>query len=162
MIEEFIPDIHHKYLLQNYKTSSTYRSYNDIVPPYLHDFPQSVILHCLERKSNSRKFNVEHVLTQDQQNGILPSKVLQIMFILLTLEGLLKNHLIHASTGPSGISLASTFLLYSALFPIILGTVCLLVTEAVLIYLLTLPCRICHQLPIYCQVAVQQSLNFVM
>ena len=43
LIEEFIPDIHHKYLLQNYKTSSAYRSYNDIVPPYLHDCPHSVI-----------------------------------------------------------------------------------------------------------------------
>ena len=74
LIEEFIPDIHHKYLLQNYKTSSTYRSYNDIVPPYLHDFPRSVILHCLERKSNSRKFNVEDILTQDEQNGIFTIK----------------------------------------------------------------------------------------
>ena len=74
LIEEFIPDIHHKYLLQNYKTSSSYRSYNDIVPPYLHDRPRSVIVHCLERKSNSRKFNVEDILTQDQQNGIFTIK----------------------------------------------------------------------------------------
>ena len=74
LIEEFISDIHHKYLLQNYKTSSTYHSYNDVVPPYLHDCPCSVILHCLERKSNSRKFNVEDVLTQDQQNGIFTIK----------------------------------------------------------------------------------------
>lgn len=74
LIEEFIPDIHHKYLLQNYKASSTYRCYNDIVPPYLRDCPRSVILHCLERKSNSRKFNVEDILTQDQQNGIFTIK----------------------------------------------------------------------------------------
>ena len=44
------------------------------MPPYLHDFPWSVILHCLERKSNSRKFNVEDILTQDQQNGIFTIK----------------------------------------------------------------------------------------
>lgn len=43
----------------------------------------------------------------------LPSRVLQKIFILLTLESLLKNHLALASTGPSGIFLASTFLLYS-------------------------------------------------
>ena len=70
LIEELIPDIHHKYLLQNYKASSTYCCYNDIVPPCLRDCSRSVILHCLERKSNSRKFNDEDILTQDQQSGM--------------------------------------------------------------------------------------------
>ena len=74
LIEEFIPDIHHKYLLQNYKASSTYRCYNDIVPPYLCECPRSVILHCLERKSNSRKFNVEDIYIQDQQSGMFTIK----------------------------------------------------------------------------------------
>ena len=74
LIEEFIPDIHHKYLLQNYKAFSTYRCYNDIVPPYLRECPRSVILHCLERKSNSRKFNVEDIYIQDQQSGVFTIK----------------------------------------------------------------------------------------
>ena len=113
LIEEFISDIHHKYQLKNYKTSSTYRSYNDVVPPYLHDCPRSVILHCLERKSNSRKFNVEDVLTQDQQNGIFTIKGSSENIYTVNFGGLLENHLVHASIGPSGISLASTFLLYS-------------------------------------------------
>ena len=63
----------------------------------------------------------------------LLSRVLQELFIILTLEGLLENHLVHALPGPGGISHASTFLLYSGLFPIRIGTVYLLVTEAVLI-----------------------------
>jgi len=92
----------------------------------------------------------------------LPSKVLQKLFILLTLEGLLEKHLIHALTGPSIISLASTFLLYSDLFLIGLGTVYLPVTEAMPICLLRMPCKMCHQLLIYCQAAIQQSVKFVM
>ena len=78
LIEEFIPDIHHKNLLLNYKASSTYRCYNDIVPPYLHECPRSVILHCiLERKSNSIETlmtYVEDILTQDQQSGMCTIK----------------------------------------------------------------------------------------
>ena len=66
--------MYHKYMLQNYQMSPTYRSYNDIVPVYLHGRPRSVILHCLERKSNSRKFNEEDILTQDEQNGLFTIK----------------------------------------------------------------------------------------
>lgn len=43
--EEFNPDIHHKYLFLNYKTSPNYRTYNDFVPSYLHRQPRQVILH---------------------------------------------------------------------------------------------------------------------
>ena len=142
LIEEFISDIHHKYQLKNYKTSSTYRSYNDVVPPYLHACPRYVILHWLERKSNSRKFNVEDVLTQDQQNGIF------------TIKGSSENIYTVNCWGSSGEPSCSCFdwtkwnipckhfLLYLGLFPIGLGTVYLLVTEAVPICLLRLPCKI--------------------
>ena len=70
LIEEFVPDIHHKYMFQNYQMSSTYRSFNDIVPQYLHGCPRPTILHCLERKSNSRKFNSEDILTKDPEKGV--------------------------------------------------------------------------------------------
>ena len=70
LIEEFVPDIHHKYMFQNYQMSPTYRSYNDIVPQYLHGCPRPTILHCLERKSNSRKFNSEDILSKDTEKGV--------------------------------------------------------------------------------------------
>ena len=69
-IEEFVPDIHYKYMFQNYQMSPTYRSFNDIIPQYLHGCPRPTIFHCLERKSNNRKFNLEHILTKDTEKGV--------------------------------------------------------------------------------------------
>ena len=43
--------------MKNYQQSSQYRSYNSFTPSYLHDRPRSVVLHCLDRKSNSTKFS---------------------------------------------------------------------------------------------------------
>ena len=70
LYEEFNPDIHHKYLFLNYKTSSSYRTYNDFVPHYLHGRPRQVIIHCLERKSSSRKYDQSDIISQDTIAGV--------------------------------------------------------------------------------------------
>jgi len=49
----------------NYQASPTYRSYK-----YLHGRPCQVILHCLDRKSNSRKYSEEDLLSRDSMKGI--------------------------------------------------------------------------------------------
>ena len=70
LYKDFNPEIHHKYLFLNYKSSSFYRTYNDFVPSYLHGRPRQVILHCLERKSSSRKYDESDITTQDTISGV--------------------------------------------------------------------------------------------
>ena len=48
LVEAFLRDSYQKDLFLNYKQSSSYRSYKDVVPEYLHGQPQSSILHCLD------------------------------------------------------------------------------------------------------------------
>ena len=74
LYEDFNPDIHHKYLFLNYKTSSFYRTYNDFVPRYLHGRPRQVILHCLERKSSCRKYDESNIISHDTVNGVFTIK----------------------------------------------------------------------------------------
>lgn len=70
LIENYLPDSYQAYLFKNYQMSHTYRSYNAFVPTYLHDRPRAVILHCLERKTKSRKFTVEDVEIIDTTQGV--------------------------------------------------------------------------------------------
>ena len=70
LYEDFIPDTHHKYLYRNYRMSPTYRKYNDFVPIYLHGRPRQVIIHCLDRRSNSQKFCDEDILSRDTSAGL--------------------------------------------------------------------------------------------
>ena len=46
--------------------SETYRQYNDFVPDYLRECPHQVIIHCLQRKSSSKKYDI---LTKDVTTG---------------------------------------------------------------------------------------------
>ena len=69
LYEEFVPETHHKYLYLNYQMSDTYRTYNAIVPDYLRERPRHVIIHCLERKSSSKKYTEEDILTRDVRTG---------------------------------------------------------------------------------------------
>lgn len=48
----------------------TYRKYSDLVPEYLHGRPRKIIIHCLDRRSNSKKFSDEDILQADLTNGV--------------------------------------------------------------------------------------------
>jgi len=48
----------------------TYRKYSDFVPAYLHGCPRQIIIHCLDRRSNIRKFCDEDILTRDTSAGL--------------------------------------------------------------------------------------------
>ena len=74
LVHEFLPDMHKKYLFENFKMTSNYRPYKDFVPNYLHDRPRSVIKHCLERKSNGQKYAKEDVSCIDNTNGTFQIK----------------------------------------------------------------------------------------
>ena len=69
IIEEFLPETRKTYLFRNYKQSSQYRNYNDLVPEYLRDRPKDVILHCLDRRANSMKFKENDIEDIDSNNG---------------------------------------------------------------------------------------------
>ena len=88
LYEEFVPEAHHKYLYLNYHMSETYRKYNDFVPDYLHGRPRQTIIHCLDRKSSSRKYTSEDILSKDITHGKFTiqgsGKVHTIDFGLLT------------------------------------------------------------------------------
>ena len=70
LVEAFLPESYHKYLFLNYKQSSSYRSYKDFVPEYLHGRPRTTILHCLDRKANSSKYMASEVEVIDSDKGI--------------------------------------------------------------------------------------------
>ena len=74
IVEQFLPSCQSKYLFQNYKQSSQYRSYKKFVPTYLHDRPHSVILHCLDRRSKSTKYAPHSVHDVDNELGIFEIK----------------------------------------------------------------------------------------
>ena len=69
LIEEFLPDAFQKYLFQNFKQTAFNRVYNDFVPSYLHGRPRQVILHCLDRKSSSHKFQEDDIVTVSGKAG---------------------------------------------------------------------------------------------
>ena len=94
-----------KYLFQNYKQSSQYRSYKKFVQAYLHDRPHSVILHFLERKSKSAKYAVHSVHDVDSDLGIFEIKMKK-QDIQSSLEHLMTCLLVHAKIGCGTTSLA--------------------------------------------------------
>ena len=65
LIEQFLPEMFHKYQKQNFAMSESYRSYSKHVPEYLRGRPRSVILHCLSRIKKAAKFKKGSV----QQTG---------------------------------------------------------------------------------------------
>lgn len=70
IVDSFLPTRRQQYLVQNYKQSSTYRTYSNSIPIYLHNRPKSVILHCLDRKANSTKILPESIHDVDIAIGI--------------------------------------------------------------------------------------------
>lgn len=70
IVEVFLPESYQKYLFLNYKQSSQYRTYNSIVPDYLHDRPKTTISHCLERRSKALKYTIEDVVLIDDEGGV--------------------------------------------------------------------------------------------
>ena len=70
LVEDYLPTAYQKYLLQNYKQTSMYRTYNDFVPDYLRDRPRNIILHCLDRMARSHKLTASNIIDNDQEKGI--------------------------------------------------------------------------------------------
>lgn len=66
LVDGFLPETYQKYLYLNYKQSTTYRSYKDFIPEYLHGRPRATILHCLDRKANSAKYSDEDVMAESR------------------------------------------------------------------------------------------------
>jgi len=64
-MRSFVPETYHKYLYLNYQMSGTYRRYNDFIPDYLRERLGQVIIHCLERKSSSKNYTEDSILTKD-------------------------------------------------------------------------------------------------
>ena len=62
--------MHRKYLFANFRMSHNYRSYKDFVPKFLHGRPHSVIQHCLERISSSKKYSREDITTTEHTRGL--------------------------------------------------------------------------------------------
>lgn len=63
LVDTFLPALRQKYLFSNFEQSSANRKYKDSIPTYLHNRPKGVILHCLDRKATSSKFEPEDVST---------------------------------------------------------------------------------------------------
>ena len=61
LVDTFLPALRQKYIFSNYEQCSANRKYKDSIPSYLHNRPKAVILHCLDRRTNSSKFTSEDV-----------------------------------------------------------------------------------------------------
>ena len=70
IVESFLPTQRQQYVLRNYQQSSMYRSYHSHIPSYLHDRPRSVIIHCLDRQTNSSKILADNTRDIDSEKGV--------------------------------------------------------------------------------------------
>ena len=70
IVENFLPTRRQQYLLQNSQQSLMYCSYHSHIPSYLHNWPRSIIIHCLDRQTNSAKISAESIHDVDCENGI--------------------------------------------------------------------------------------------
>ena len=70
IVENFLPTWRQQYLLQNFQQFSMYRSYHSHIPSYLHDRPRSVIIHCLDRRTNSAKVLADNIHDIDSEEGV--------------------------------------------------------------------------------------------
>ena len=68
LIEDFLPEMFHKYQKKNFAISESYQSYNECVPEYLRGRPRAVILHCLSRIRKAAKFKKE-ALKETSESG---------------------------------------------------------------------------------------------
>ena len=56
IFEEFLPDLHYKYIYKNFKLSDLYGLYNPaVIPSYIQGHPKPTILHCLHRQASGNK-----------------------------------------------------------------------------------------------------------
>lgn len=69
LIEEFLPEMYHKYQFENFQMSEDYRAYNEFVPEYLQGRPPKIIRHCMERKLKGRKFLSDDIEDIDLNGG---------------------------------------------------------------------------------------------
>ena len=51
-----------------------YHSYHSHIPSYLHDRPRSVILHCLDRQTNSSKILANNIHDIDSEKGVFEAE----------------------------------------------------------------------------------------
>lgn len=61
LVDRFLPDAHHNYVLANVKVTEWYRRYKIFVREFLRGRPRSVILHCLDRQTKARKYDMKDV-----------------------------------------------------------------------------------------------------
>ena len=69
LVERFLPEAQQSYVLPNLKASEWYRRYNDFVPGFLQGRTRSIILHCLDRQSQSSKYDNDD-LSEGEKEGV--------------------------------------------------------------------------------------------
>ena len=70
LVDQFLPDAHRNYVLANVKVTEWYRRYKNFVPEFLRGRPRSVILHCLDRQTKARKYDVKDDVTSTTSEGV--------------------------------------------------------------------------------------------
>ena len=70
LVESFIPDSHQQYKDTNFKLSGSYRTYNDDIPPNLHNRPSHFIKHCMKSRFSAGEFRESDVDCIDLDTGV--------------------------------------------------------------------------------------------
>ena len=71
LVERFLTEAQQSYVLPNLKTAERYRWYNDFVPRFLRGRPRSVILHCLDRQSQSNKYHDKDLIDGEEEGAFI-------------------------------------------------------------------------------------------
>lgn len=70
LVESFIPESYQQYKDTNFKLSGSYRTYNDDIPPSLHNRPSHFIKHCIKSRFSAGEFRESDVDCIDLETGV--------------------------------------------------------------------------------------------
>ena len=60
----------HRYIDENVRRSGMYRSYNKVLPEWLHDKPQKFTRHCAERIASAKAIKKSNIEVMSMENLI--------------------------------------------------------------------------------------------
>ena len=74
IVTSFIPSLIAAYKLNNYSSSSQYRSYNQLLPHFMHDKPRPLVEHLLKRQQRSQEYERSDVISPPEPTGAFAVK----------------------------------------------------------------------------------------
>ena len=74
IVTSFIPSLIDTYKMNNYRASSQYRSYNQLLPKFMHDRPRPLVEHLVKRQQRSQDYERSDVIRPPNPTGAFAVK----------------------------------------------------------------------------------------